>query len=136
MKVGFNTISAQSAMRVIFADDDFFWNICIAFNSPLRHLNMQWSYQLILNHFQFLYTDWKPFVFSSPYLLEVDQAQLKSSNYDVLLSAWLVSMEICPNGVFFLSGIYLFKLKSTMKFILFYLFFLWCSQLQNKYCLQ
>ena len=42
------------------------------------------------------------------YFLEIEQAQLKNSNYDVLLSTWLVSMNV-P------SGIYLLKLKSTKK---------------------
>ena len=34
------------------------------------------------------------------YLLEIDQAQLKNSNYSVLLSAWLISMKICPKEIF------------------------------------
>ena len=38
--------------------------------------------------------------FSQVYLLEIDQAQLKNSNYDVLLSTWLISMEISPKAIF------------------------------------
>ena len=34
-------------------------------------------------------------------VFEIEQAQLKNSNYDILLSAWLVSMEIYPKGNFF-----------------------------------
>ena len=47
-----------------------------------------------------LYTKWKSFNFFSVYLLEIYQAQLKNPNYDVLLSAWVVSMEICPKECF------------------------------------
>ena len=42
----------------------------------------------------------KSFNFFSAYLLEIYQAQPKNSNYDVLLTAWLVSMKICPKGIF------------------------------------
>ena len=61
---------------------------------------MQSSYQLCLNHSKFLYTEWKSLNFFSTYLLEIDQAQRKNSNYDTLLSAWLVPMEICSEGIF------------------------------------
>ena len=57
--------------RDIFADDD-------SSKRPLGHLIVL-RYQL---------------------LLEIDQAQLKNSNYDILFSSWLVSMEICPKGIF------------------------------------
>ena len=40
------------------------------------------------------------FRFFSLYLLQIGQAQLKYSNYDVLLSTWLVSMVSCPKGIF------------------------------------
>ena len=42
----------------------------------------------------------KIFQFFSANLLEIDQSQFKNSNYDVLLSTWLVSIEICHRGIF------------------------------------
>ena len=42
----------------------------------------------------------KSFNFFSAYLLEIYQAQRKYSNFDVLLTAWLVSMKICPKRIF------------------------------------
>ena len=42
----------------------------------------------------------KSFNFFSVYLLDIDQTQLKNSNYDVLLSTWLVSMKIYPKWIF------------------------------------
>ena len=38
----------------------------------------------------------KSFHFFALHLLEIDQPLPKNSNYNVLLSAWSVSMEICP----------------------------------------
>ena len=40
------------------------------------------------------------FQFFDEYLPKINQSQLKYSNYSVLLCAWLVSMEICPKGIF------------------------------------
>ena len=42
----------------------------------------------------------KAFNLLSACLLEIDQAQLKNSNYHVLLSVLSVYMEICPKEVF------------------------------------
>ena len=60
-------------------------------------VNMQWSYQLLFRSYH-EYTEYT-INFLSPYLLEIDQAQLKNLNYSVILSAWLVSMAICPQGI-------------------------------------
>ena len=42
----------------------------------------------------------QPFTFAAVTAPEIDQAQLKNLNHDVLLSIWLISMEICPKGIF------------------------------------
>ena len=42
----------------------------------------------------------KTFQFFSSYLLKIYEAQIENSNYDVPLSAWLVSMEMCLKGIF------------------------------------
>ena len=42
----------------------------------------------------------QPFTSAAVTAPEIDQAQLKNLNHDVLLSMWLISMEICPKGTF------------------------------------
>ena len=53
----------------------------------------------------------KIFQFFSANLLEIDQAQFKNSNYDVLLSTWLVSIEICHRGIFVFFWYLLVQIK-------------------------
>ena len=102
VEIGFTAIyamniSAQSAMtREVFPQMMIFLyylyriiniKVRFLFSCPLGHFIMQWSHQRF-----------------SAYLLENDEAQLKNSNYIVLLFAWLCSMAI-----------HLFKSKSTKK---------------------
>ena len=102
VEIGFTAIyamniSAQSAMtREVFPQMMVFLyylyriiniKVRFLFSCPLGHFIMQWSHQCF-----------------SAYLLENDEAQLKNSNYIVLLFTWLCSIEI-----------HLFKSKSTKK---------------------
>ena len=47
-----------------------------------------------------IFNEWKSLDFFSLYLFEIDQAQLKNSNYDVIFSVWLISMEIYHRWIF------------------------------------
>ena len=70
-------------------------NFRFPFNCPLGHLIMRsgvFNFHWITPNFYTLSEN-----FYCAYLLQIDQAQLKNSNYDALLS---ISMEICSKGIF------------------------------------
>ena len=53
----------------------------------------------------------KIFRFFSVYLLEIDQAQLKNSNWDIFLTTRLVSTEICSIEIFIFTLCYPIQIK-------------------------
>ena len=90
-------ISAQSAMtREIFPQmmiffEDFYSTFHSALNYSRKLSTFTESLLISIYWVQI-------FQFLSAYLFEIDQAQLKKSNYHILLFAWLVSMENFLDG--------------------------------------